>query len=65
MNPSISCLAILCTHSFRECEALVLSACARRLRNSKEDFLNNSSLSEGYISDHIPLRNSKSVSDNG
>ena len=65
VNPSISCLAILCTLSFQECEALVCSAGARRLRNSMKDFLNNPSLSEGCNSDHIPLRNSNNVSYTG
>ena len=65
MNRSISCRAILCTLSFRECKALVFSAGARRLKNSKDDFLSNPSLSDGCISDHVPLRNSNSLSDNG
>ena len=66
VNPSISCrLAILCTLSFLDCEILVFSAGAMRLRNSKEDFLNSPSLCEGCISNHIPLGNSKSVSDSG
>ena len=49
MNLSFSCLAILRTLFFREGEALALSAVASRLRNSKEDFLNIPSLSEGYL----------------
>ena len=65
LKPSISCRVILCTLSFRDCDALVLSVDARRLRNSKEDFRNTTSPSEGCISDHTPLSNSNSVSDSG
>ena len=53
MNPSTSYLTVLWTLSFQECAALSLSVGQSRLKNSKEDFLNTLSLSEGCISDHI------------
>ena len=64
MKLSISCRAISCTCSFRDCKAAVLSVVGRRLKNSKEDLLNTLALSEVCI-DYTPLRTSNSVSDSG
>ena len=64
VKPSISCLAILCTLSFRDCEAVVFSVNAKRFRNSDDDFLNTSVRSEGRNFVHTTLKKSNIVSDN-
>ena len=47
MKPTISCITVLCTLSFRNCKAAVFSVDARRFRNQNDDFINAPALSEG------------------
>ena len=62
VEPSNSCLKVLCTLSFRDCKAALFSVDAKLFRKLDDDFLNEPALSESCNSGHTPLRNSNGVS---